>query len=105
MFERMQQVYGTPQESGPVPLQKWYWFTPQSLYSSPPQQENCRETQIEKKRERESETGSGEKHQHCTCTKAVAVSDLLLNVVQDVFEVQIIVVMLDALPYVLLEQF
>lgn len=37
---RRQQVYGTPQASGPVPLQKWYWLTPQSLYSSPPQHEN-----------------------------------------------------------------
>lgn len=40
---RTQQVYGTPQASGPVPLQKWYWLTPQSLYSSPPQQENWKQ--------------------------------------------------------------
>lgn len=39
-FWRTQQVYGTPQASGPVPLQKWYWLTPQSIYSSPPQHEN-----------------------------------------------------------------
>lgn len=39
-LRRTQQVYGTPQASGPVPLQKWYWLTPQSLYSSPPQHEN-----------------------------------------------------------------
>lgn len=37
---RIQHVYGTPHASGPVPLQKWYWLTSQSLYSSPPQHEN-----------------------------------------------------------------
>lgn len=48
-LRRTQQVYGTPQASGPVPLQKWYWLTPQSLYSSPPQHENWKTRQYKDK--------------------------------------------------------
>lgn len=48
-LRRTQQVYGTPQASGPVPLQKWYWLTPQSLYSSPPQHENWKTEQYKDK--------------------------------------------------------